>query len=494
MAKAKPEQSKDINLGGPVGTPAEAKRRRTMATRRRYIDIPDHARRDFIKWTIGLGAALGLRPWKVFEVQESLVGPAVAASASCSSVNRFVGFVCGNGGHAWNTQLWPHPQQAVTAGASFYAIGQATPQGKGAGDHDMPLAPAAPKFAGKKMTAFVCGTNDTHNTAVLNGVATVATGVSMFAAAAAIQTASPTLVPSIAIAQVPYGLAAGAPQLASVPNPAGMVDLFNSASSIAGGALANASDAALFEAYYKANLSLHAAAARPTMTAGLRTGKVAANLLGKNLASQLRPSTDDLARYGITGGTPAKLASIGQTLITAAKAFALNLTSHVMLPAFLDDPHGAFQDMNTLQQTAVTYGKMLDAFMGDMMGIDDPMCAGRKLGDNLVMAWIGDTHKNPFNPSGWGDNTTANSNVMWVLGNGYTKAGWFGQDNKGSLVTWDPTTGADMATGGMTSAQLAAPASAAVLFAVAKGDMRRVQDFYRGPDIGGVTNAQITGS
>ena len=51
-----------------------------MATRRRYIDIPDHARRDFIKWTIGLGAALGLRPWKVFEVQESVVGPAVAAA------------------------------------------------------------------------------------------------------------------------------------------------------------------------------------------------------------------------------------------------------------------------------------------------------------------------------------------------------------------------------------------------------------------------------
>ena len=88
-----------------------------MATRRRYIDIPDHARRDFIKWTIGLGAALGLRPWKVFEVQESVVGPAVAANASCASVNRFVGFVGGNGGLAWNTQLWPHPVQATTAGS-----------------------------------------------------------------------------------------------------------------------------------------------------------------------------------------------------------------------------------------------------------------------------------------------------------------------------------------------------------------------------------------
>jgi len=465
-----------------------------MATRRRYIDIPDHARRDFIKWTIGLGAALGLRPWKVFEVQESIVGPAVAANASCASVNRFVGFVCGNGGHAWNTQLWPHPKQATTAGASFYAIGQATPQAVGAGDHAMPLSPAAPKFASKKMTAFVCGANETHNTAALKTTAIVGTGISMFAAVAALQTASPTLVPAIAVSQLPYGAAAGAPAVASVPNPAGMVDLFNSASSLAGGALANASDAALFEAYYKANLSLHAAAARPTMTGGLRTGKVAANLLGKNLASQLKPQAADLARYGIVAGTPAKLSAIGNTLITTAKAFALNLTSHIMLPAFLDDPHGAFGDVPTLTSTTQLYGKMLDAFMADVMAVDDPMCAGRKIGDNLVMAWIGDTHKDPFAPSGWGDGTANNSNVMWVLSNGYTKAGWFGEDTGGTLTTWNPTTGANDPAATMSSAALAAPASAAVLFAVAKGDMRRVSDFYRGVDIGGVINLNVTGT
>ncbi|HWE29767.1 MAG TPA: hypothetical protein VHB97_17275 [Polyangia bacterium] len=465
-----------------------------MATRRRYIDIPDHARRDFIKWTIGLGAALGLRPWKVFEIQESVVGPAVAANASCASVNRFVGFVCGNGGHSWNTQLWPHPLQATTAGASFYATGQATPQAMAAGDHAMPLGPAAPKFASKKMTAFIAGGNETHATSALKTTAVVGTGISMFAAAAALQTASPTLVPAIAISQLPYGTAAGAPAVASVPNAAGMVDLFNSASSLAGGALANASDAALFEAYYKANLSLHAAAARPTMTSGLRTGKVAANLLGKNLASQLRPSADDLARYGITANTSAKLSSIGNTLITTAKAFSLNLTSHIMLPAFLDDPHGAFQDMATLAATVQLYGKMLDAFMADVMAVDDPMCAGRKIGDNMVMAWIGDTTKDPFNPSGWPDGTTANSNVLWVMSNGYTKAGWFGQDKAGTIVTWNPTTGADDPAATMSSTALAAPASAAVLFAVAKGDMRRVSDFYRGVDIGGVVNANVTGS
>ena len=34
----------------------------------------------------------------------------------------------------------------------------------------------------------------------------------------------------------------------------------------------------------------------------------------------------------------------------------------------------------------------------------------------------------------------------------------------------------------------AGAASAAIAYAVAKGDMRRVNDFYRGVDIGGVVN------
>jgi hypothetical protein len=279
--------------------------------------------------------------------------------------------------------------------------------------------------------------------------------------------------------------------VASVANAAGMVDLFNSASSLAGGALANASDAALFEAYYKANLSLHAAAARPTMTSGIRTGKVAANLLGKNLASQLKPTAEDLARYGVVAGTPAKLSSIANALITAYKAFSLNLTSHIMMPAFLDDPHGAFQNLTTLQQTVEGYGKILDAFMADVMAVPDPMCAGRKIGDNLVMAWNGDTTKDALNKSGWPDGTMNNHNVLYVMGAGFVKAGWFGGINaQKALETWDPATGANTATG-MTSAQLAAPASAAVLYAVAKGDMRRVQDFYRGGAIDGVVNLQL---
>jgi hypothetical protein len=454
--------------------------------RKKYIDIPDHARRDFIKWTAGLGAALGLRPWKVFEVTESVVGPAVAQSASCLPVNRTIHNIMGNGGFAWMTQLWPHLDQATRAGASFYATGQATDQAAdGQGDHPMKLGPAAPfKAFNKKMTAFIAGTNETH-TGQPNSAANVATGVRLFAAVAALQTASPTLVPAIGIGNLPYGTAAGAPAIASVPNPGGMVEIFNSAASTAGGILANANDAALFEAYYKANLSLHAAASRPTLTKGLFTGKVSANLLGKNLANQLRPTATDLQRYGIVAGVPAKLQLIANTLITTYKAFKMNLTSSVLLPGMNDDPHGAFADMADLKLTVERLGKIWDTFMADMMAEPDPMCTGAKLGDNLVVTWSGDTPKNTNNPAGWGDGTTANSNWIYVMSNGWLKSGWFGGVTGNTIETFNPATGANVAGG--QSAAMAAPASAAVLYAVARGDMRRVGDFFRGGDISGIT-------
>jgi hypothetical protein len=78
-----------------------------------------------------------------------------------------------------------------------------------------------------------------------------------------------------------------------------------------------------------------------------------------------------------------------------------------------------------------------------------------------------------------------------VLGNGWLKAGWHGQvKGDGTIETWNPTTG-DAVAGGTTAA-LAGPAGAAVLYAVARGDMRRVNDFYRGADIGGVVTAKTT--
>jgi hypothetical protein len=109
------------------------------------------------------------------------------------------------------------------------------------------------------------------------------------------------------------------------------------------------------------------------------------------------------------------------------------------------------------------------------------------------MAWNGDTTKNALNSSGWPDGTAGNHNVLYVLGNGFTKAGWFGGIQMDTTLSlWESVNGTQLAStalNGATSASLAGPASAAVLFAVAKGDMRRVQDFYRGPSISGITNA-----
>ena len=71
-----------------------------------------------------------------------------------------------------------------------------------------------------------------------------------------------------------------------------------------------------------------------------------------------------------------------------------------------------------------------------------------------------------------------------MFGNGYLKTGWFGGITRtGAVQGWDPTSG-NAST--MTPAQLAAPASAAIAYAVAKGDIRRVNDFYRGVAIDGV--------
>ena len=156
----------------------------------------------------------------------------------------------------------------------------------------------------------------------------------------------------------------------------------------------------------------------------------------------------------------------------------------MILPAFRDDPHGAFNDMTTLVKTVTTMGKILNAFYADLMSRDDSTCAGKKVGDNVVISIHGDTPKTPLDRSGWPDGTPGNTNWTYVFGNGLLKTGWFGGISRTGTVTgWNPTTGG---TSTLTSAQLAMPASAAIAYAIAKGDIRRVNDFYRGVAIDGV--------
>ncbi len=452
----------------------------------RLKNLQGNARRNFLRWTTAMGAVFALDRAKVLDVIADSAGTAMADDA-CAATNRSVHLVAGDGGFAWFQLLWPHVQiaKANNDNFAFHANGQT----QDANDTDKPFvyAPESPWKAldkRKRISAFMAGTNQTH-TPTPASAATLGNGISMLAATAAIQRQTPSLLPVIAINPLNFGAAPGAPQIATVNNAGGMVDLFDSAASRA--TLAVAEDAALFEAYYKAFVGLNAAAGRPTWSRPLRVGKTSANFLGKNLSAQLAPSADDLTRYNIDGGTPNRIAEIGRAFITTARAFKLGLTQSVMMPAMRDDPHGAFNDMNNLRNTVAALGKMFDEFMNDLAAIPDPVCTSRNLGDSIVMTVHGDTPKNPRDRGGWPDGTPNNSNWLYVMGNGFLKTGWFGGVNAdGSTDGFDPTTG--NAVPGQQSNATSAAAGAAVAFAVAKGDMRRVQDFYTGPSIAGIVN------
>ncbi len=452
----------------------------------RLKNLEGPSRRNFLRFTAALGALFALDRAKVLDVISGSAGTAMADGA-CATTARSVHLSGGNGGFAWFNLLFPHVDIATSTDPSFafHAQGQAIK----ATDTDNPFyfAPETPwqkLDKGKRISAFMAGTNQTHTTTP-TASATLGSGQSMLAGIAAIQRATPSLLPVIGVSPIPFGSAPGAPDVATVGNADGMVQLFNSAASQA--ILSQPKDAALFEAYYKAFSSFDRAANTPTWAEPLRTGKASANFLGKNLATQLAPTPADLMAYGIDASTPTKLSEIGKSLITAVKAFKLGLTQAVVMPAMLDDPHGAFADMATLQMTVKSLGQMLDQFMADMAAVPDPLCMGRTMADDVVITIHGDTPKDPRNRDGWPDGTPANSNWLYVMGNGYLKTGWFGGvHSDGSVSGFDPTSGADMP--GQSSDATSAAAGAAAAYAVAKGDLQTVQNFYNGPALTGIIN------
>jgi hypothetical protein len=456
----------------------------------RLQNLRGAGRRDFLRWSATLAAALGLPRARFLNVLSDTAGVAMADGASCATTARSVHFVAGNGGLSNFTLIFP--QVAMASGSAsnsnfaFHAPGMSTM----ATGTDMPLAyaPESPfQKAGptKQMTMFMAGSNETHTTAPMTA-ATISSSSGMISAVAAIQAANPTLLPVIGVTPLVYGVAPGSPAIAQVANSAGLVGLFNSQASET--LLKTPQNASLHEAYYKAFLGLNAAAGRATMTAPLATGKVAANLLGRNLALALTPTAQDDANYGINSGTASKFVEIAHSLCTAVKAFKLGLTSCVIFPAMLDDPHDMFDNGNALgQMTAQTLGTIITAFMADCAAAPDPSCSSQSLADSIIFTIHGDTTKDPLQRSGWPDGTEGNSNTLYVYGNGFLKTGWYGNISATGAVTgWDPTTGAGVP--GQASSMTAAPAGAAVLYAVSKGDSRRVEDFYTGPSINGVIN------
>jgi hypothetical protein len=446
-------------------------------------------RRDFLKWGSAVAAAIGLPRARYLNFLGDHAGVAMADTASCATTARSVHFVGGNGGFAWFQLLWPHVDIAKqTAGkVAFHAPGKAV---AAATDKPFMYAPESPfqKLGkGKQISAFMSGKNETH-TDMPKSANEISQDVGMIAAIAAIQSASATLIPAIAVAPFVFGAAPGAPSIATVPNASGLVELFNSTASLT--LLRAPANATLHEAYFKAFLGLNAAAGRASVAKGYETGKVASSLLSRNLADALKPTAADLALYGVDAKSPTTISEMANALITGVRAFKLGLTSMLVIPAFRDDPHGAFgAGIAAPTARVAALGKMLDGFMMDCANTPDPSCLNKSLADTIVMTFHGDTPKDPRVPDGWPDGTPQNSNWIYVMGNGYLKTGWFGGvPAEGDINGFDPTTGNTVP--GQASSVTTNAAGAAAAFAVAKGDMRRVQDFYKGPALNGITVLQ----
>lgn len=460
----------------------------------RVKNLKGRSRRHFLRWATTAGALLAVERSRVLDIIADSGGSAMA-DESCGTSNRSVHLAAGFGGLAWYQLLWPHVAiaQAANDTFAFHAPGEATL----AVDTDKPFvfAPESPwqnLDKTKRISAFMAGRNDGHATNPLSP--SVDGGASMIAAAAAIQRVTPALIPAIAIGDAAFGAAEGAPELVRVADTSELIDLFNTSASKL--ILSQPEDAALFEAYYKAFLGLQKAAARPTQARSLRIGKTASNLLGTQLAAMLAPTPADIAAFGIPAGMETKVREIGLALITAAKAFKLGLTQCVVLPAMQDDPHGAFGDMTLLRTNVAALGKMLDAFLDDLSKAPDPLCPSKTFADTTILTVHGDLPKTPLDRNGWADSTPQGSNWMYVMGNGYLKTGWFGGvGSNGNVMGFDPTTGSEVPwpTNSAAMAATSAPAGAAALYAIAKGDMRRVNDFYSGPGISGIVHENPTG-
>ncbi|MFO0741013.1 MAG: hypothetical protein U0270_34260 [Labilithrix sp.] len=452
-----------------------------MAVDDRLKALTGTSRRNFLRWSAAASVALGLDRANYLNVLGDTAGTALADTAAASKTAKSVHLIAANGGLAWFTQLFPYPGVAKSGStnAALYAAGNAYKDA--VTDKPSVYAPDSPfqKLGkGKQMTVFIAGNNETH-TRTPSSALTLGTN-GLLAAVSAIQAATPSLLPVMAINPVNFGSAPGAAAPATVANAAGLVDLFNSAASKT--LLQDPKDATLAEAYFSAFSQLNAAAGQKTLNKTYGTARTAQALLAKNLADQLKMTTEDLTRYGITGSTPTNIAEIGTAMGTAVKAFALGLTSSLIVPAMNDDPHGAFQNKNTLTTNVQTLGKIFDAFVADALAAADPSGGSGKLGDDIVITISGDTPKDARTASGWPDGTAQNHNLLMVYGSGWLKSGWFGgMDAQGKVTTWDPATGN---AGTQTSGQLASSAAAAVAYAVAKGDDRRVQDFGVAPPKG----------
>ena len=442
----------------------------------------DVTRRALIKWSVAAGAALGVSRAKIFDILERTAGKDVAQAAASSPTTRSVHVVAGNGGLAWFTQFWPHNAIAAAGNNNFAWNFPGQQQLVSGTDKPLTVGPVTPWMsltAQNQVTVFQCGANETHTRQPQSVVGL--NGNNIFSVASALQSAAPSVIPLITIGDVDVGTAPGGARPATENNGDGIVGLFNSAASRAGGLLSVTADADLYKAHYDAFTQLNKAAGTSTTKLSYGTASGAAQFLGTNLAAQLQITASDLTRYGINGNTRKNVEDIGRALIVSVKAFKMGLTNSVVLPAMDDDPHGAFDggDINIVPQQLKG---VFDGFMNDLMMTTDDVTM-ELLSDDTVITFHGDTTKDPQNRGGWPDGTPQNSNVVYVYSAGHLKSGWWGgtlangtvngYDQNGNTATYNTTNTAKYAM-------------ASIAYAIAKRDDRAISQFANGITISGV--------
>ncbi|HMG55371.1 MAG TPA: hypothetical protein VK601_17860, partial [Kofleriaceae bacterium] len=364
---------------------------------------------------------------------------AAASSLPECKAQRAVYVVAGNGALSWFTLVWPAPA-VINNFLPQYAYDNP------AAAKDVSTTAAHPLFARKigtravwqargsnpQPSVFVAGSNETH-TNTPSSIVNSATAGNLAGQGAAIQTTLPSTIPVMTFGTVgPYTAVPGAPLAINVSSLDTAIAAFN--------------------------------------------GRISA-------AQQqvLRPTAAQLSHYVPAGATTAET-DFGTDLAFAFNAFKLGLINTVMIPAFRDDPHGAF-DGGIAGPRADHLAAALDAFYTDLVAAPEPSCshAGQQitLADNVVTVVDGDTPKNSFTNAGWPDGTPGNSNWLYLRSNGFTKPGWFGDIEPTGRTNFDPTTGLTDPTAAVAPATAATYAG--VLYSIARGDKARVTTVTSAP-------------
>jgi hypothetical protein len=367
-------------------------------------------------------------------------GDAPAPAVDCK-VQRVVHIIAGNGGFAWFTLVWPAPA-VITSFQPTFAYDDPGNAANATTD------PAHPLFARRigaralwdglgqdpQPSVFIAGSNETHTStpqSIVRAPVNGTVGAELVAAGAALQGSLAPPLPVLAFARdQPYGPAPGAPTTVLVTDVEGAI-----------------------------------------------TALRATGALTPAIEQQVRPSAAQLASY-VAPGAPQASVTLATELAFTANAFHFGLIGSVIMPAFNDDPHGAFSGGIALPaQRANDLATTLDAFYRDLATGSEPLC-GRggnflSLADNVVLIATGDTPKNSFDNAGWADGTPGGSNWMYLRSNGFTKPGWFGQVTPGARTNFEPFTGQlDPMT---ATASSTAAAFAGALYAIARGDRAAVQ-------------------